>query len=272
MASFWETYGNFGQLYIPTSGHTVCGQSPSSDISHGKKVFNIALTRLEDENESLAQQVKKMTIKTKGSRRSPSPAYGNRAAIEKDEGISEDGEELSASELKVQLEVSEGETSILRKKVENLLTENLKLSKDIKDLNTRLTDEKKKKSTPSSFSRGPDKENSFYEDKIDELQGELNGTRVKLIEKEREVERLDAQLKASTKSGSSKMKRAGSQDEDLLKKLEVIEKEASVLRDRVTVLEGENEKLSTENKQKYGRKPPSSTTEKLQVNDLAIIL
>ena len=95
------------------------------------------LSRLEDENESLAQQVKKMTIKSKGSRRSPSPAYGGRAAIEKDEGISEDGEELSASELKVQLEVSEGETGILRKKVENLLTENLKLSKDIKELNTR---------------------------------------------------------------------------------------------------------------------------------------
>ncbi len=67
-------------------------------------------------------------------------------------------------------------------------------------------------------------------------QAELNGTRVKLIEKEREVERMDAQLKAATKSGSSKLKRAGSQDEDLLKKMEVIEKEASVLRDRVPML------------------------------------
>ena len=51
-----------------------------------------------------------------------------------------------------------------------MLTENLKLSKDIKELNTRLTEERKKKSTPSSFSRGPEKENSFYEDKIDDLQ------------------------------------------------------------------------------------------------------
>ena len=41
----------------------------------------------------------------------------------------------------------------MRKKVENLLTENLKLSKDIKELNTRLTEEKKKKSTPSRFSK-----------------------------------------------------------------------------------------------------------------------
>ncbi len=132
----------------------------------------------------------------------------------------------------------------------------------------RLTEEKKKKSTPSSFSRGPEKENSFYEDKIDDLQSELNGTRVKLIEKEREVERLDAQLKAASKSSSSsKLKRTGSQDDDLLKKLEVIEKEASVLRDRVTVLEGENERLASENKKKYGSKPPSSTTEKLQVTN-----
>ena len=88
-------------------------------------------SRIEDENESLAQQVKKMA---KGSRRSPSPAYG-RGVIEKDEGISADGEELSAGELKVQLEVSEGETGLLRKKVDNLLTENLKLTKEIREVN-----------------------------------------------------------------------------------------------------------------------------------------
>jgi len=31
-----------------------------------------------------------------------------------------------------------GETEVLRKKVENLLTDNLKLSKEIKDTNTKL--------------------------------------------------------------------------------------------------------------------------------------
>merc|ERR1711884_901005 len=97
-------------------------------------------SRIEDENESLAQQVKKMA---KGSKRSPSPSYG-RGVIEKDEGISADGEELSVGELKVQLEVSEGETGLLRKKVDNLLTENLKLTKEIRDINTICTDEKKK--------------------------------------------------------------------------------------------------------------------------------
>merc|ERR1711981_1172262 len=113
-----------------------------------------------------------------GSRRSPSPRVG---ALDKDEGISEDGEELSPAELKVQLEVAEGETDVLRKKVENLLTDNLKLSKEIKDTNTKLADEKKKKSSSSLYSstvRTTDKDS-----KIDEIQNELNGTRIKLIEK-----------------------------------------------------------------------------------------
>merc|ERR1719342_1084345 len=85
------------------------------------------LSRIEDENESLANQLKKMT--KSGTRRSPSPRVSN---------ASEDSDELSPAELKVQLEVSEGETEVLRKKVENLLTDNLKLSKEIKDTNTKL--------------------------------------------------------------------------------------------------------------------------------------
>ena len=98
----------------------------------------------------------------------------------------------------MQLEVAEGETGVLRKKVENLLTDNLKLSKEIKDINSKLAEEKKKKPTGglySSASRGTEKDNS----KLEETQNELNSTRIKLIEKERELERLDAQLKSSTK-------------------------------------------------------------------------
>merc|ERR1719209_2893686 len=85
------------------------------------------LSRLEDENESLSSQVKRMATKNKGTRRSPSP-YNRNAVPEKDE-VSENGEDLSPAELKVQLEVSEQETEVLRKKVENLLTENLKITK-----------------------------------------------------------------------------------------------------------------------------------------------
>merc|ERR1719295_2309565 len=102
------------------------------------------LSRLEDENESLSGQLKRMTTKNKSNRRSPSP-YNRNAVPERDEGISEDGEELSPAELKVQLEVSEQETEVLRKKVENLLTENLKITKEVKDITNKLNEEKKKK-------------------------------------------------------------------------------------------------------------------------------
>merc|ERR1712045_919780 len=61
------------------------------------------LSRLEDENESLSGQLKRMSTKKSGTRRSPSP-YNRNSVTEKDEGISEDGEELSPGELKVQLE------------------------------------------------------------------------------------------------------------------------------------------------------------------------
>merc|ERR1712110_635581 len=223
------------------------------------------ISRLEDENESLANQLKKMT--TKGNRRSPSPkTIGGKP--------NDEGEDLTPAEIKVQLEVAEGETEVLRKKVENLLTDNLKLSKEIKDINTKLADEKKKKPASNLYgntSRSTTNDSS----KLDELQNELNSTRIKLIEKDRELEGLDAQLKAASKGSSSgsKMKRSGSQDEDFAKKLDVIEKEANVLRERNTTLEKENEKLNTDMKQmnlKYGKKPPSSSLEKLQMDKFSL--
>merc|ERR1712008_477299 len=227
------------------------------------------LSRIEDENESLAQQVKKMA--TKGSsRRSPSQQRMS-GLIEKDEGISADGEELSLSEIKVQLEVSEGETGLLRKKVDNLLTENLKLTKEIRGINTQLSDEKKKKpaAATSGYGKSANDKNSNYEQKIDELQTDLNTTRVKLIEKEREVERLDAQVKTSAKSSPTakgKLSRSGSQEEDLQKKIQVIDQEANVLRSKVSKME--NEKLVVENKniKAAGIKKPANPQEKLQMD------
>jgi len=225
--------------------------------------MRLKISRLEDENESLESQVKKMA--TKGAkRRSPSP-YNRNAVIEKDEGISQDGEELSSSELKVQLEVVEGETGLLRKKVENLLTENLKLTKEVKDISGQLTDEKKKKSTPSYSSRSGQETS-----KVDQLQSEINAFRVKLIEKDREIERLDAQLKSS--KGGRTLVRSGSQEEDLAKKLNVIEKEAEILRQKTSELEQENDTLKTENKKLhsgYGKKP-ASTQEKLSMDKFSL--
>merc|ERR1711872_900764 len=97
---------------------------------------------------NMAEEEAGETTKNKSNRRSPSP-YNRNAVPERDEGISEDGEELSPAELKVQLEVSEQETEVLRKKVENLLTENLKITKEVKDITTKLNDAKKAPSTRS---------------------------------------------------------------------------------------------------------------------------
>merc|ERR1712012_339954 len=199
------------------------------------------LSRLEDENESLSGQLKRMSTKKSGTRRSPSP-YNRNSVTEKDEGISEDGEELSPGELKVQLEVAEQETGLLRKKVENLLTENLKITKEVKDLTSKVS-EAKKSSSVGSYGRMGGTQNST-DKKVAELQDEVNTFRVKLIEKDREVERLETQVKASKSNGKT-LKRTGSQDEDLLKKLNVIEKEAEVLRKKTTQLEAENDSLKS---------------------------
>merc|ERR1719209_1705924 len=217
------------------------------------------LSRLEDDNESLSGQVKRMATKNKGTRRSPSP-YNRNAVPEKDE-VSENGEDLSPAELKVQLEVSEQETEVLRKKVENLLTENLKITKEVKEITSKLNEAKK---APASRSYGmPARDNNSTNDKkIEELQTEVNTFRVKMIEKDRELERLDAQVKASKTSGKT-LKRTGSQDEDLLKKLSVIEKEAEVLRTRTQQLESENENLKSANNKKL----PAGNQEKFALEE-----
>merc|ERR1739838_493060 len=221
------------------------------------------LSRLEDENESLSGQLKRMTTKNKVTRRSPSP-YNRNSVADRDEGISEDGEELSPAELKVQLEVSEQETELLRKKVENLLTENLKITKEVKEITSKLSEAKK---TPATRSYGmPAKDtNNTNEKKIEELQTEVNTFRVKMIEKDRELERLDAQVKSSETSGKS-LKRTGSQDEDLLKKLSVIEKEAEVLRTKTQQLESENENLKSASTKKLpaGNQDKSALEEKVK--------
>ena len=147
--------------------------------------------------------------------------------------------------------------------MESLLTDNLKLTKDMQKLNEEKKKQRSSSSNSSSWRLSPS--NSFSsssEDKMEELQTELNETRVKLIEKERECERLSNQIKAKHGSASKKSST-----------LEVIEKEAEILRQRNSQLEAENDRLSHENKQfnlKYGRKLPASTNEKLQMDKFAL--
>ena len=75
-------------------------------------------------------------------------------------------------------------------KVENLLSENLRLNKDVKDLNAAISEEKKKKSgTPTGAGGWRNSRSNSNDGQLEELQTELNTTRIKLIERERDFER-----------------------------------------------------------------------------------
>jgi len=76
--------------------------------------------------------------------------------------------------------------------------------------------------------------------------------RKKLIEKERDYERLQTELtlaqKRSKTSARSRSLDSSEQAQDLKRQLQVIEQEASVLRTKTQELETDNEKLTTENR------------------------
>lgn len=111
---------------------------------------------------------------------------------DKDEGISD---EEDATELKLLLELSEQEASVLRKKVEETEAENDRLKQKAKELQEKLST--KVPSKRSIF--GGEKGNTLQDKKVKVLEDEANELRKKLIEKERDCERLHAELSLSQK-------------------------------------------------------------------------
>ncbi|XP_019753568.1 putative leucine-rich repeat-containing protein DDB_G0290503 isoform X2 [Dendroctonus ponderosae] len=157
-------------------------------------------------------------------------------------------EDENLEEMKLQLELSEQEASVLRKKVEELEADNRRLKTKAKDLNEKLgTKVPVRKSLITS-----DKGNSIDNQKVKVLEDETNDLRKKLIEKERDCERLHAEIALNQKrsKGMQKVKSLDldQQTLDLKRQLQVIEQEAAVLRSKVQNLESENDKLTAENK------------------------
>ena len=217
--------------------------------------LRIKVSRLEDENESLLQQVKKMSTKGGRGRRTPSPSQDKRDQ-------NDENSDMNVEDIKLQLEISEQEVTVLRKKVDTVLGDNLKLSKQVKDLDGQLSISKKKQPQNTGW-RTASHSSSAHEKQLETLQDELNDTRIKLIEKERECEQQDTQLK--TMKNKTVSRKDGSQQ----KQLEVIEKEASILRRRNSELEGINEMLKNESKQ-HSKKLPASSMEKLKMDKFAL--
>ncbi|XP_055902428.1 cingulin isoform X2 [Eupeodes corollae] len=193
------------------------------------------LVRFEDENESMMMQLKKMASRSRSRKLSPTP---NRLTPEplsdRDEGISDEDD---PAELRILLELNEQEASILRLKVEDLEKENTETKKQVKELQSKLQNSDSSRKLPSLFGSS----NSASSDKkLKALSDELSALRKSLIEKDRQIERLQAEISAKS-SGKS-------QDIDLKRQLDLVEQEASILRSKLSTLETENEKLLKDNK------------------------
>ncbi|XP_014246644.1 centrosome-associated protein CEP250 isoform X2 [Cimex lectularius] len=182
-------------------------------------------------------------------RLSPSQQHLNPEPVEKDEGISDEDD---PSELRILLELNEQEAAVLRRKVEELEVESDHLKKKVKDLQEKLNTKLPTSKRDTLKSTEPEKRNGVSEQKIKVLEEEMNELRKKLIEKERECERLHAEISLGVKKPKtiqkSKSLDGDQQTVDLKRQLQVIEAEANILRTKTQNLESENEKLVSENK------------------------
>ncbi|GBO40997.1 hypothetical protein AVEN_265069-1 [Araneus ventricosus] len=117
----------------------------------------------------------------------------------------------------------------------------------------------------------------YWENKVRLQEYEIREIRKKLIEKDREIERLNTEVEIYRKKASKMMVRSRSLDSeiqvDLKRQLQLVEQEASILRQKVNNLETENEKLTIENKRmtlRLTKKPPPSSADILQMENMEL--
>jgi hypothetical protein len=162
-----------------------------------------------------------------------SPNPSRHFEVEKDEGISD---EEDSAELKLQLELNEQvccpfyayipkhefsshnfhpnqiqqETAVLRRKVEDLEMESESSKRQIEQLQEKIASEKK---TPLAkkfgFNSKADVNDPLKEKKMQVMEDEINELRKKIIEKDREFDRMQAEMgltKGKPKAGILKSK------------------------------------------------------------------
>ncbi|KAJ8735471.1 hypothetical protein PYW07_007091 [Mythimna separata] len=207
-------------------------------------------SRVEDDNESLLLQLKKMATKARSRKLSPTPP-SNKLNIDINEKDGKTDEEDPA-ELRLLLELNEQEASVLRRKVEEMEQDKDSLKKQVKELTDKIASQPKTNSTVTLRRTTNNKTNNLAEEKVKVLEDEIAELRKKLIEKERDCERLHAELSLAKKPKASLIKSKSldgdQQNVDLKRQLQVIEQEANVLRTKTQSLEADNEKLQLENK------------------------
>lgn len=208
-------------------------------------------SRVEDDNESLLLQLKKMATKARSRKLSPTPP-SNKLGIEINEKDGQTDEEDPA-ELRLLLELNEQEASVLRRKVEEMEQDKDSLKRQVKELTDKIASQPKSNSTVALRRNTNAKNNNLAEERVKVLEDEIDDLRKKLIEKERDCERLHAELSLTQKKPKASLIKSKSldgdqQNVDLKRQLQVIEQEANVLRSKTQTLEADNEKLLSENK------------------------
>ncbi|KAM7351099.1 uncharacterized protein ACRADG_004081 isoform 4-T6 [Cochliomyia hominivorax] len=180
------------------------------------------VARMEDENDSLMMQLKKMATRSRTRKLSPTP----HSLAEHNEDISD---EEDPAELRLLLELNEQEASILRHKVEELEKQNSECKKQVRELQDKLSASADKKTALSSWG------NSASDKKLKALSDELEKLRKSIVEKDKQIERLQAASSAQTGANAKRQ-------------LDLLEQDANNLRSKITALEAENDRIQKENK------------------------
>lgn len=187
-------------------------------------------------------------------------------------------EENSPDDLKLQLELNEQELLVLRNKFEETETENDSLKSEVECLKEKIPSRQIiSVEVPEATSDDLSDDCKYHTHQIKVLQNESKELRRKLIERERDIDRLKTEVEVLRKKGSRVMVRSRSLDSeiqvDLKRQLQLVEQEVGILRQKSSRLETDNENLSSENKRmqlRLGRKPPATSAEILQVENMEL--
>ncbi|XP_077519344.1 uncharacterized protein LOC144129224 [Amblyomma americanum] len=224
------------------------------------KTMRRKLNNIEQENETLMLQIRKLSGK-----RDSAPDN------------SDSDEEVSVEELRMQFELQEQETSVLRRKVEEKEQQIESLEKEVKYLQEKLVSQPFTKIELPAPPKSEADVDVYHRQKAKLLEYEARELRQKLIEKERENERLQTEIEVHRRKASKVIVRSRSLDSelqvDLKRQLQLVEQEASILRQKAQDLETENDRLMAENKRcqlRLSRKPPPGPQELLQLDNMEL--
>ncbi|XP_054157646.1 kinesin-related protein 4-like [Oppia nitens] len=219
------------------------------------------LSTMESENEILSMQIRKMV---------------NQKSKKGGDIGDDDTDELSIDEMKLNLELYEQEMIVLRRKTDELEQENDNFQQEIKYLQDKLVSQPLVKIEMPELPPGSPP-NVIYEHKFRILEAEARDLRKKLVDREKEYESLRTEIEVHRRKASKVIIRSRSLDSeqqvDLKRQLQLVEQEASILRQKLMSLENENDKLINDNKRyqlRLSRKPPPGPADQLQVENIEL--